>query len=140
MQENEFQDLTSLMKVRFGVTKSSPLRLTEKDTLFTAFRKIADNIYKNGEWTVEDEIQAVDTMMRNRNDVAVGTNRISYYAGRENGYLPMTIDVAPITDIERSRLGSRADNFSGYTATVTKQLPDGFFRGKKDLCIIRSGK
>ncbi len=68
--------LTSLMKAKFGVTRSSSVKLTEKDTLYTIFRKLADNIYKNGTWTQEDEIQAVDTLIRNRNNFSIDTENI----------------------------------------------------------------
>lgn len=40
--------LTSLMKKKYGITRSSALKITEKDTLYTIFRKLADYIYKNG--------------------------------------------------------------------------------------------
>lgn len=71
-------ELTSLLKRKYGTTKSSPVVFTEKDTLYTCFRKLADNIYKNGTWTEEDEKRAVDTMIRNRNGFPLGEKEIHW--------------------------------------------------------------
>ncbi|OQO83375.1 hypothetical protein BH739_16400 [Enterococcus casseliflavus] len=63
---NETNTLTTLMKQKYGVSKSSPLKFTPKDNLFTKFRKLAMYIYKNGDWTTEDELRAVSTLLRKR--------------------------------------------------------------------------
>lgn len=53
---------------RYGISKQpgKSLNVTTNDTLFTLFRKTADFIYRHGEWTKEDEIAAVRTMLERR--------------------------------------------------------------------------
>lgn len=112
--------LTSLMKEKYGVTKSSPLKFTEKDTLYTSFRKLADHIYKNGEWNSQDEIQAVDTMVRNYNGFGVGLEKITVQYGRNRGE-NASVTVRPLSDTEKSTVGRRLEGMTGYTSIVEKQ-------------------
>lgn len=114
--------LTSLMKQKYGMTKSSPLKFTEKDTLYTCFRKLADHIYKNGEWTQEDEIQAVDTMMRNWHGFSVGLEelRTNHEYGNNHGQ-KATLDIVPISEEDRLLLSSEIKEKIGYTAFITQQ-------------------
>lgn len=53
---------------RYGISKQpgKSLNVTTNDTLFTLFRKTADFIYRHGEWTKEDELAAVRTMLERR--------------------------------------------------------------------------
>lgn len=112
--------LTNLMKEKYGVTKSSPLRFTEKDTLYTSFRKLADNIYKNGEWDSKDEIAAVDTMVRNYNGFGVGLDNLTVNYGRNRGERA-SVTVRPITDSEKLTIGKRLEGMIGYAAIVEKE-------------------
>lgn len=100
--------LTSLLKKKYGTTTSSPLVFTEKDTLYTAFRKLADNIYKNGTWTQEDELRAVDTFIRNRDGYPVGKEDATFHDW--NGQTCSTeVKVRAIDVVESSFLRSEAE-------------------------------
>lgn len=116
--------LTSLMKTKYGTTKSSPLAFTENDNLYSAFRKLADNIYKNGEWSTEDYLMAVDTMVRNKKGLSVGSDTLTWTPSRGKDPQPLTLEVETIKDKEKELLGSRMGNFVGYTAKITRFNPD----------------
>ncbi|ENZ9221956.1 LPD1 domain-containing protein [Enterococcus hirae] len=109
--------LTSLMKAKFGVTRSSSVKLTEKDTLYTIFRKLADNIYKNGTWTQEDEIQAVDTLIRNRNNFSIDTENI-IWTDRKGVNWQANISITPIDGQDKLTLGNRIDGKIAYKTLV----------------------
>lgn len=51
--------LTTLMKKKFGITRQSSLTITENDTPFTTFRKVANYIYKNGDWSENDITESI---------------------------------------------------------------------------------
>ncbi|MEY8736811.1 hypothetical protein AB9M75_06140 [Lactobacillus sp. AN1001] len=56
--------LTTLLKEKYGISKQEgTLRFTEKDNLFTIFRKTAVYIYKNGDWTPEEQKEAVKSWL-----------------------------------------------------------------------------
>lgn len=57
--------LATLMKQKYGVTKQSSLRLKSDDSLFVVFRKIANYIYKNGEWNDQDYADAIKSYLEN---------------------------------------------------------------------------
>ena len=122
MTDNKYF-LTSLMKQKFGMTKSSPLKFTEKDTLYTCFRKLADHIYKNGEWTQEDEIQAVDTMMRNWYGFSVGLEEVikNHEYGSDRGE-KATLAIVPISEEDQLLLKSEIKEKRGYTAVINDQI------------------
>ena len=109
--------LTSLMKKKYGVTRSSALKITEKDTLYTIFRKLADYIYKNGDWTAEDRRAAVETMVRNRERIDVGIEDEQ-----------RTVIVTPCTNEELKELGRLVQSYTPYTARITRNLQDGRMR------------
>ncbi|EMF0094431.1 hypothetical protein O1F49_002660 [Enterococcus hirae] len=109
------QFLTSLMKKKFGVTRSSTFKITQKDTLYTTFRKLADYIYKNGDWTEEDRLSAVETMVRNRERFFVGM--IDDESKK--------VEVLPCTPEEREELKGLIHSYIPYTAKVTRTLKDG---------------
>ncbi|HBI2075871.1 TPA: DUF3991 domain-containing protein [Enterococcus faecalis] len=111
--------LTSLMKEKYGVTRSSSVMITEKDTLYTAFRKLADNIYKNGEWTEEDEQRAVDTMIRNRNNFPLGEERIQWTTSKGVDW-HAEVSIQPLREIDQMILGERAEGKIGYTTIVNR--------------------
>ena len=111
--------LTSLMKEKYGVTRSSSVTITEKDTLYTAFRKLADNIYKNGEWTEEDEQRAADTMIRNRNNFPLGEENIRWKTSKGIDW-QAEISIQPLRTMDRKILGERAEGKIGYTAIVNR--------------------
>ncbi|MGM0220077.1 LPD1 domain-containing protein [Enterococcus sp. AZ126] len=113
--------LTSLMKQKYGMTKSSPLVFTEKDTLYTSFRKLADNIYKNGEWSPEDERAAVDTMIRNQQGLPVGQETLTWRSKNTEEPQPLTITIQELSEKEKNFFEARIDsNRSGYKAITTK--------------------
>lgn len=59
---NEIQNpLTTLLEKKYGINQSgkSNLKISDKDNLFTIFRKTAKYIYNNGEWSQEDVANAV---------------------------------------------------------------------------------
>ena len=66
MSEDEIKHpLVTLMKQKYGVTKQSSLRLNSDDSLFVVFRKIANYIYKNGEWNDQDYADAIKSYLEN---------------------------------------------------------------------------
>ncbi|HIB1912261.1 TPA: LPD1 domain-containing protein, partial [Enterococcus faecium] len=111
--------LTSLMKAKFGVTRSSSVKLTEKDTLYTIFRKLADNIYKNGTWTQEDEIQAVDTLIRNRNNFSIDTENIEW-TDRKGANWQANVSITPVDEQDKLTLGDRIDGKITYKTLVNR--------------------
>ncbi|HHE2623607.1 TPA: LPD1 domain-containing protein, partial [Enterococcus faecium] len=111
--------LTSLMKAKFGVTRSSSVKLTEKDTLYTIFRKLADNIYKNGTWTQEDEIQAVDTLIRNRNNFSIDTENI-IWTDRKGANWQANVSITPVDEQDKLTLGDRIDGKITYKTLVNR--------------------
>lgn len=111
--------LTSLMKEKYGVTRSSSVTITEKDTLYTAFRKLADSIYKNGEWIEEDEQRAVDTMIRNRNNFPLGEERIQWTSSKGVEW-QAEVSIQPLREIDQMILGERAEGKIGYTTIVNR--------------------
>ncbi|MDT2227834.1 LPD1 domain-containing protein [Enterococcus sp. C40] len=117
MTEVGKNNLTSLMKEKYGVTRSSSIKFTENDTLYTTFRKLADNIYKNGEWEKEDEIRAVDTLIRNRRGYPLGMEDIVIHHSNGKSWRA-TMRIDPISSAEKQILGTRAEGKFGYTALV----------------------
>lgn len=66
MSEDEIKHpLATLMKQKYGVTRQSSLRLNSDDSLFVAFRKIANYIYKNGERNDQDYVDAIKSYLEN---------------------------------------------------------------------------
>ncbi|EGO7986244.1 hypothetical protein FEW53_002371 [Enterococcus faecalis] len=116
-------ELTSLLKRKYGTTKSSPVVFTEKDTLYTCFRKLADNIYKNGTWTQEDEKRAVDTMIRNRNDFPLGEKEI-HWTTSKGIQRNAEVIVEPLREVDRTFLGDRLDGKVGYMTLVNRTTSD----------------
>ena len=117
--------LTSLLKKKYGTTTSSPVVFTEKDTLYTAFRKLADNIYRNGSWVLEDELRAVDTFVR---------NRYGYPVGKEGFYPLLTestelgqrkLKVKAVEAVESPYLVGKAKGMKVYSATSIRKEVDG---------------
>ncbi|MFG5464399.1 LPD1 domain-containing protein [Enterococcus faecalis] len=111
--------LTSLMKEKYGVTRSSSVTITEKDTLYTAFRKLADSIYKNGEWTEKDEQRAVDTMIRNRNNFPLGEERIQWTTSKGVEW-QAEVSIQPLRAVDQMILEERAEGKIGYTTIVNR--------------------
>lgn len=116
--------LTSLLKKKYGTTTSSPVVFTDKDTLYTAFRKLADNIYKNGSWTQEDEQKAVDTFIRNRYSFPVGIAD-SEELSRGGHTWSFEVKVSPVDHIENSYLRSKAEGNNAYLAKAIRKRLDG---------------
>lgn len=62
MAEELTNPLTSLLKHKYGIkSPSTTLRFTEKDTLITKWRKTAQFIFKNGDWSDQDYKDAILT-------------------------------------------------------------------------------
>ena len=55
--------LNSLMKKKYGLTTHSNLTITDKDTLYTSFRKVARYIDKNGDWSEQDYINSAKSLL-----------------------------------------------------------------------------
>lgn len=131
--------LTSLLKKKYGTTTSSPLVFTEKDTLYTAFRKLADNIYKNGTWTQEDELRAVDTFIRNRDGYPVDKEDATFHDW--NGQPWSTeVKVRPIDVVESSFLRSEAEGKKIYSATAIRRKINGFEEHVKSVDVLLDPK
>ncbi|EGO5140786.1 toprim domain-containing protein [Enterococcus faecalis] len=111
--------LTSLMKKKYGMTRSSSVKITDKDTLYTAFRKLADTIYKNGDWTEEDEKRAVDTMIRNRNNFPLGEENIQWKTSKGIDW-QADISIQSLQTADQTLLGERAEGKIGYTTIVNR--------------------
>lgn len=62
-QTDVVNPLYDLMKAKYGITKQGTLKLTDKDDLKTMFRKIANYIYKNGDWSEQDYTNAYKTYL-----------------------------------------------------------------------------
>lgn len=125
--------LTSLMKQKYGTVKSSAVKFTAKDDLYSMFRKLAVNIYKNGEWTIQDEINAVDTLMRNREGFGVGIEEIIHKnsVGEETH---IGIEIQPASDEEKLELGeNRIGKCIPYTAVTMKITHTG------DKILLKTG-
>ncbi|QCJ57908.1 LPD1 domain-containing protein [Enterococcus mundtii] len=131
--------LTSLLKKKYGTTTSSPLVFTEKDTLYTAFRKLADNIYKNGTWTQEDELRAVDTFIRNRDGYPVGKEDATFHDW--NGQPWSTeVKVRAIDVVESSFLRSEAEGKKIYSATAIRRKINGSEEHVKSVDVLLDPK
>lgn len=57
--------LNTLMKRKYGINRQSKLSITDKDTLFTGFRKTAAYVAKNGDWTEQDYADAIKSLLIN---------------------------------------------------------------------------
>lgn len=116
--------INSMLKEKFGITKSSAVTLTEKDDLYSSCRKIAKNIFKNGQWTKEDYKEAVLAQIK-----------LTY-----GGYADLEIDFKEITDNSYVSIGQYlqlafhqdADLIGAYRATISYTL----FSGKKVTTVI----
>ena len=63
--------LATLMKQRYGISRQSSITITDKDNLFSVVRKLANYIYKNGDWKEQDYCDAIkfyleDTKMEDK--------------------------------------------------------------------------
>ncbi|NSS92967.1 hypothetical protein HRG34_09970 [Enterococcus faecalis] len=131
--------LTSLLKKKYGTTTSSPVVFTDKDTLYTAFRKLADNIYKNGSWTQEDELRAVDTFIRNRYGYPVGTEEALVLDW--NGQPWSTeVKIRPVEEVESIMLRSKAEGQSVYSAIATRKEINGSEERVKTINVLLDPK
>lgn len=82
MAEELTNPLTSLLKKKYGIAApSNVLRFTDKDTLFTAWRKTAQFIYKNGEWSDQDYLDAIMSTYEKSNKKAY--DKKAYAVGKE---------------------------------------------------------
>ena len=116
--------LTSLLKKKYGTTTSSPVVFTEKDTLYTAFRKLADNIYRNGSWAQEDELRAVDTFVRNRYGYPVGKEDSILVDGIDRAW-STEVKVKAVEAVESPYLVGKAKGMKVYSATSIRKEVDG---------------
>lgn len=131
--------LTSLLKKKYGTTTSSPVIFTDKDTLYTAFRKLADNIYKNGSWSQEDELRAVDTFIRNRYGYPVGMEEALVLNGNGQTWLN-EVKVSPVEEVESIFLRSKTEGKSVYSATATRKEINGSEERVKTINVLLDPK
>lgn len=131
--------LTSLLKKKYGTTTSSPVVFTDKDTLYTAFRKLADNIYKNGSWTQEDEIRAVDTFIRNRYGYPVGTEEALVLDWKGQPW-SAEVKIRPVEEVESTMLRSKAEGQSVYSAIATRKEINGSEERVKTINVLLDPK
>ncbi|WP_158297448.1 LPD1 domain-containing protein [Enterococcus sp. CR-Ec1] len=131
--------LTSLLKKKYGTTTSSPVVFTDKDTLYTAFRKLADNIYKNGSWTQEDEIRAVDTFIRNRYGYPVGTEKALVLDWNGQPW-SAEVKIRPVEEVESIMLRSKAEGQSVYSAIATRKEINGSEERVKTINVLLDPK
>ncbi|MGM0322407.1 hypothetical protein IGI82_003607 [Enterococcus sp. AZ067] len=131
--------LTSLLKKKYGTTTSSPVVFTDKDTLYTAFRKLADNIYKNGSWTQEDEIRAVDTFIRNRYGYPVGTEEALVLDWNGQPW-SAEVKIRPVEEVESIMLRSKAEGQSVYSAIATRKEINGSEERVKTINVLLDPK
>lgn len=54
--------LAQQMQRRFGVAKHGQLSINPDDMLYVVFRKLADYIYRNGQWSTNDMLHAADQL------------------------------------------------------------------------------
>lgn len=57
--------LATLMKQRYGISRQSSLTITDKDNLFSTFKKVANYIYKNDDWKEQDYCDAIKSYLEN---------------------------------------------------------------------------
>ncbi|MCI6905322.1 MAG: hypothetical protein MR834_07980, partial [Streptococcus alactolyticus] len=87
MAEELTNPLTSLLKHKYGIkSPSTTLRFTEKDTLITKWRKTAQFIFKNGDWSDQDYKDAIQTSFDFNDEQVdhVGKQGDDYFSWPEN--------------------------------------------------------
>lgn len=108
------EKITDLMKERYGIKQTGKsLNVTPSDTLYTIFRKTADYIYRNGEWTEEDEKTAIKGML-NQDD----------YFGRDIS--DVSIEKIQFDDNNVDRIRDRHNTFKAYNEAGDLFKTDGW--------------
>lgn len=103
MAENS--NLSSLMKQNLGVKRFSKLSFKIDDTLYTKFRKLADYIYKNGDWTAAEENSAALSLARRQYNINALSDTLTLQLG--NGK-------TSLTKIQLTKLETSDSRLKGY--------------------------
>lgn len=125
-------DLTSLMKKKYGVHTSSKLTFTTKDTLFGKFRKLAKNIYKNGEWTEDDLVKAAQTIAQGGYELYDLNDKPIY-----------KIRPANPGEIENREVDSSQDNYKSYIGERfdgADEFPQHVLLDTRNKSLAKSGQ
>ncbi|MGN9009013.1 ArdC-like ssDNA-binding domain-containing protein, partial [Ligilactobacillus salivarius] len=108
------EKITDLMKERYGIKQTGKsLNVTPSDTLYTIFRKTADYIYRNGEWTEEDEKTAIKGML----------NQEDYFGGDISN---INIEKTTLSDENIGKITDRHNIFKSYPKTSSLFKTDGW--------------
>ena len=108
------EKITDLMKERYGIKQTGKsLNVTPSDTLYTIFRKTADYIYRNGEWTEEDEKTAIKGML----------NQDDYFGGDISD---VSIEKIQFDDNNVDRIRDRHNTFKAYNEAGDLFKTDGW--------------
>lgn len=108
------EKITDLMKERYGIKQTGKsLNVTPSDTLYTIFRKTADYIYRNGEWTEEDEKTAIKGML----------NQEDYFGGDISN---INIEKTTLSDENIGKITDSHNIFKSYPKTSSLFKTDGW--------------
>ena len=108
------EKITDLMKERYGIKQTGKsLNVIPSDTLYTIFRKTADYIYRNGEWTEEDEKTAIKGML----------NQDDYFGGDISD---VSIEKIQFDDNNVDRIRDRHNTFKAYNEAGDLFKTDGW--------------
>ncbi|WP_241696325.1 LPD1 domain-containing protein [Ligilactobacillus salivarius] len=108
------EKITDLMKERYGIKQTGKsLNVTPSDTLYTIFRKTADYIYRNGEWTEEDEKTAIKGML----------NQEDYFGGDISN---INIEKTTLSDENIGKITDRHNIFKSYPKTSSLFKTNGW--------------
>ncbi|MCR1903899.1 hypothetical protein [Lactobacillus taiwanensis] len=81
--------LNSLMKTKFGISKTPKLKVNINDDTYTVFKKIAKYIYRNGKWNSSDLMEAADTLFLflGFTNLRSVSNPFTYYRTRISAFM-----------------------------------------------------
>lgn len=108
------EKITDLMKERYGIKQTGKsLNVTPSDTLYTIFRKTADYIYRNGEWTEEDEKAAIKGMIEQED----------YFGGDISN---VNIEKTTLSDENIGKITDKHNIFKSYPKTSSLFKTNGW--------------
>lgn len=108
------EKITDLMKERYGIKQTGKsLNVTPSDTLYTIFRKTADYIYRNGEWTEEDEKAAIKGMLEQED----------YFGGDISN---VNIEKTTLSDENIGKITDKHNIFKSYPKTSSLFKTNGW--------------
>ena len=133
--------LNSLMKKKYGLTTHSNLTITDKDTLYTSFRKVARYIDKNGDWSEQDYINSAKSLLEDtgrvdqvKSIVRTSTPKLSTSLTRGKDVFEMNV----VTEGKENKeyFVVDPDNKSGSTQTrryLDTRTYQNFYSGNQNL-------